>query len=123
MSRIALIASGIFGFMGIILGATGAHALKKSLDPAALASFHTGVKYHMWHALFLFALGILLQTHSGKLLTISLWSCVGGIILFSGSIYLNRLAGIEGITKVTPFGGLLLIAAWLLLALHFILNK
>ena len=49
----------VFGATGIALGALGAHALKQVLDTAQLQSFETGVRYQIFHALFLLILGIL----------------------------------------------------------------
>ena len=55
--KIACVAA-LMGMTAIILGAFGAHALKKQLSVEQLGSFETGVKYQMYHALFLLFLGI-----------------------------------------------------------------
>ncbi|MCB9232874.1 MAG: DUF423 domain-containing protein [Bacteroidia bacterium] len=125
MDRIALIAGSLYGFSGIILGAFGAHALKSSLSLDALASFTTGTRYQIYHALLLLALGILIRQSgkASKWLSFSVWGTILGTLLFSGSIYLLTLAEAKGIGFVTPLGGLLMILAWGSMTLHFILNK
>lgn len=116
----AFLWAAIFGFMGIAFGALGAHALKQILEPEQLQSFETGVRYQMYHALFLLALGILNQQ---KRITNTTWIIsitVVGIFFFSFSIYLLNLQDYLGVSlrflgPITPIGGLLLMCAWLLL--------
>jgi uncharacterized membrane protein YgdD (TMEM256/DUF423 family) len=115
----AFIWATFFGFTGIVLGALGAHALKQILDPEQLRSFETGVRYQLYHALFLLAVGIL--DYLG-LLKGSKWiirSTVLGVFFFSFSIYLLNLQEYMGIKlgflgPVTPLGGLLLMCGWAL---------
>ena len=113
----------ILGMIAIILGAFGAHALKKVLSIEELSTFETGVKYQMYHALFLLIVGMLtgLSQKSKKIIYNLV---VLGIIFFSGSIYLlatNRLTPFDFkiIGFVTPIGGLLLISAWGTLLLNY----
>ena len=63
--QIASIAGSIFGALAIILGAFGAHALKKRFTPELMQSFETGVKYQMYHAIVLLVLGLNLN-YPGK---------------------------------------------------------
>ena len=104
------------GMVAIILGAFGAHALKKVLTPEQLISFETGVRYQMYHAFFLFFLAsqndILEKTKKTIFILITL-----GTLFFSGSIYLLSTTEITGVNFkpigfITPIGGLLLIIAW-----------
>ena len=104
------------GMVAIILGAFGAHALKKVLTPEQLISFETGVRYQMYHAFFLFFLDsqndILEKTKKTIFRLIT-----SGTFSFSGSIYLLSTTGITGfnfkpIGFITPIGGALLILAW-----------
>jgi uncharacterized membrane protein YgdD (TMEM256/DUF423 family) len=104
------------GIVAIILGAFGAHALKKVLTPEQLISFETGVRYQMYQAFFLFFLAsqndILEKTKKTIFTLITL-----GTLFFSGSIYLLSTTGITGIHFkpigfITPIGGVLLILAW-----------
>jgi uncharacterized membrane protein YgdD (TMEM256/DUF423 family) len=117
----------IFGMLAIILGAFGAHALKKVLSLEELATFETGVKYQMYHALFLvfigFATGL---SHQAKKTIYYL--VVFGVLFFSGSIYLlatNKLTSFDFkvIGFITPIGGLLLISAWGVLLFKFLKKK
>ena len=113
----------IFGLIAIILGAFGAHALKKVLSIEELSTFETGVKYQMYHALFLLIVGMLTGL-SQKAKKIIYNLVVLGIIFFSGSIYLlatNSLTSFDFkiIGFVTPIGGLLLISAWGTLLLNY----
>jgi len=100
----------------IILGAFGAHALKKVLTPEQLISFETGVRYQMYQAFFLFFLAAqndILEKTKKTIYTL----IISGVLFFSGSIYLLSTMGISGINFksigfITPLGGLLLILAW-----------
>ena len=117
----------IFGMIAIILGAFGAHALKKVLSIEELSTFETGVRYQMYHALFLLFIGLATQLPQKTKKTIY-YLVVFGIILFSGSIYLlatNSLSAFDFkvIGFVTPIGGLLLILAWGALFLNLVKNK
>ena len=116
----------ILGMIAIILGAFGAHALKKFLSTEQLATFETGVRYQMYHALFLLFIG-LFDALTDSVKKIIYYLVVSGVILFSGSIYLlatNDLTAFDfkRIGFVTPIGGLLLIVAWGVL-LVTLLNK
>jgi uncharacterized membrane protein YgdD (TMEM256/DUF423 family) len=104
------------GMIAIILGAFGAHALKKVLTPEQLISFETGVRYQMYQAFFLFFLATQndIQEKTKKTIFALILS---GTLFFSGSIYLLSTTGITGINFkpigfITPVGGVLLIVAW-----------
>lgn len=116
MDKKIISAGAIFGMVAIILGAFGAHALKKVLSVAQLSTFETGVRYQMYHALFLLVIGTIKEVSQKAKKTIY-YLVIFGVILFSGSIYLlatNSLTAInfKTIGFVTPIGGALLILAW-----------
>ena len=117
----------IFGMIAIILGAFGAHALKKVLSIEELSTFETGVKYQMYHSLFLVLIGTFNELSlNAKKIIYNL--VVFGVIFFSGSIYLlatNSLTSFDFkvIGFITPIGGLLLILAWSVLLINFIKKK
>lgn len=116
----------LLGMIAIILGAFGAHALKKVLSLEQLSTFETGVRYQMYHAVFLLFIG-LTNDLSQKAKKTIYFLVLFGVILFSGSIYLlatNDLTSFDFkvIGFVTPIGGLLLILAWGVL-LTKIINK
>ena len=113
--------------LAIILGAFGAHALKKVLPLEALTTFETGVKYQMYHALFLLFIGIASEIPQKAKKTIY-YLVVVGVLFFSGSIYLlatNSLTTFDfkTIGFVTPIGGFLLILAWGVLLLNYFNKK
>ena len=117
----------ILGIIAIVLGAFGAHALKKVLSMEELSTFETGVRYQMYHALFLIFIGIINElSQKTKIIIYNL--VVFGVLLFSGSIYLlatNSLTSFDFkvIGFITPIGGLLLILAWGVLLFHTLMKK
>jgi uncharacterized membrane protein YgdD (TMEM256/DUF423 family) len=116
MEKKILLAACILGFLAIIFGAFGAHALKKTLTVEQLNSFETGVKYQMYHALFLLFIGAT-QIITLKEKTIIFYLTLTGVFFFSGSIYVLTTNGLTGIKSkligpITPIGGLLLILSW-----------
>jgi uncharacterized membrane protein YgdD (TMEM256/DUF423 family) len=117
----------LLGMIAIVLGAFGAHALKALLTPEHLVTFETGVRYQMYHALFLLLIGnITSLSDKAKNQIYSLM--LSGVVLFSGSIYLlatNSLTSFDFkiIGFVTPIGGLLLIFSWIRFFTHFYNKK
>ena len=127
MERRIISIAAFMGMTAIILGAFGAHALKKHLSLDQLASFETGVKYQIYHALFLLFVGMN-TLMAEKVKKIVLRIVVFGIIFFSGSIYLLTTKPISGIDFkfigiITPIGGALLILAWSLIFWNFWKSK
>jgi len=116
MERKITSVAALMGITAIILGAFGAHALKKQLSVEQLESFETGVKYQMYHALFLLFLGMNTFLNE-KVKKVVFQLVVFGVFFFSGSIYLLTTKAITGVDFkfigiVTPIGGVLLIMAW-----------
>ncbi len=103
-------------FLAVALGAFGAHALKNSLSPEMLATFEVGVRYQMYHALALLAVGWACTQWPGKAATASGWLFVAGTLLFSGSLYALSLSGERWLGAITPLGGVAFLAGWLCLA-------
>ena len=127
MERKIILTATLFGVIAIILGAFGAHALKETLAPEQLTSFETGVRYQMYHALFLFFVSSRKEV-SLKALKVIYNLVLAGVIFFSGSIYLLTTKNVSHIDFkiigfVTPIGGLLLIFAWLVLFVTFFKKK
>lgn len=127
MKNTTLIIGAVYGLVSVILGAFGAHALKKVLSVDKLASFETGVKYQMYSALFLLIVGYILkfETPSEKWISILM---IAGTFLFSVTIYLLAFSEVASIpTKIigpiTPLGGLLMIISWAMLIFYFVKNK
>jgi uncharacterized membrane protein YgdD (TMEM256/DUF423 family) len=101
---------------GIGIGALGSHALREVLSARELASLGTAVDYQQINALGLLLVGVLMRSMALAGLHRVAWLLIAGIVCFSGGIYV-MLAGAPGILGlITPAGGVLLIAAWLVLA-------
>lgn len=116
MHKTIIRAAAIMGLLSIILGAFGAHALKEILSPDQLVSFETGVRYQMYHALFLLFVGATSKISDKQKKTVFMLTLVG-VIFFSVSIYLLSTKAVTGIDfsflgPITPIGGLFLIIAW-----------
>ena len=116
MDKKIILTALVFGFISIVLGAFGAHALKKVLTPEQLSSFEVGVRYLMYHGFFLFFIGTtqMLLPEQKKVV---FYLTLSGTISFSGSIFLLASRGVMGVNfkflgPITPLGGLLLIASW-----------
>ena len=107
----------IFGALGVGLGAFGAHALKGRLSDHYLNVFEVGVRYQMYHALALLAVGFLSTRVDSSLLKGAGVSFSAGTILFSGSLYGLSLLGIKSLGMITPIGGLFFIVGWLLMGI------
>ncbi|MEQ9408171.1 MAG: DUF423 domain-containing protein [Fuerstiella sp.] len=135
--RTCLILASVFGFLAVLLGAFGAHGLadsgfleKKYADldaknaagmklPASykyLQDYQTAVRYHMWHALALFGIGLLQLRQPSRAGSVAAWSFTGGMLLFSGALYVLVIGGpkFAGVPwgLVAPIGGTLLLAGW-----------
>ena len=116
-----------FGLTAVLLGAFGAHGLEKMIDAKAIQTFETGVRYQMYHALFLMILGgcNVLANERKKMVY---YFIVAGVVCFSFSIYLlaiNELSSFDfkKLALLTPFGGVLLITGWILLGIRVLNQK
>jgi uncharacterized membrane protein YgdD (TMEM256/DUF423 family) len=115
--RIWLVIAAINGALAVALGAFAAHGLSGRLDAHALTVFETGARYHMYHALALGLAALAMQGAASRMANWSAWLFFGGIVLFSGSLYLLALTSIHVFAFVTPFGGIAFLAGWIFLAL------
>ncbi len=116
MKRTILVSAAMMGFLAVALGAFGAHGLEKLVDQDAISTFETGVRYQMYHALFLFVLGMVPDL-SLKSQRIIYRLVIVGVVFFSFSIYLLALNSVTAfdfkvIGIITPIGGTLLLIAW-----------
>jgi uncharacterized membrane protein YgdD (TMEM256/DUF423 family) len=136
VERTFLILGALFGFIGVALGAFGSHVIRSRLPPERVATFETGVRYQLWHALALIAVVFVGSlrfsprssgpSHEFTLLEGSIqWPAwvagllfVAGIVLFSGSLYALALSGRRAWGIVTPLGGACLLLGWLALILE-----
>ena len=104
--------SALLGFLAVMLGAFGAHALEGRLSERALEVWETANRYHFFHTLAIFALQLgasqgLRKTRA----SLVLWSL--GTLLFSGALYTYALTGLKFAAMLAPLGGLTLAAGWL----------
>jgi len=117
VDRTFLVIGSVLGFLGVALGAFAAHGLRGRLSVEMLTVFETGVRYHMYHALaVLIVAAVIGHAGSARLLEIAGWLFVGGVVLFSGSLYAMAITGVTTLGAVTPIGGLLFLAGWASLA-------
>ncbi len=116
MDRRFYICAGIAGFVGVALGAFGAHGLKSRLEPDLLAVFETGVRYQMYHVLALCAAAWGWARWPGRWFALAGWAFIAGIVIFSGSLYLLAVTGQRWLGAITPLGGVAFIAGWAALA-------
>ncbi len=110
-------AASVIMFLGVALGAFGAHGLKDVLSEPMKAVFETAVRYQMIHGLALFVVAWLSSRGPSASVKAAGWCFVAGIILFSGSLYLLSLTGVRAWGAVTPIGGLAFLSGWLCLVL------
>lgn len=127
MNKRILILATVLGLTSVIIGAFGAHGLKEVLNTEQLQTFEVGVRYQMYHALFLLFIGLIGKI-SEKTKSTIFYLVFVGVIFFSGSIYglaTNNLTGFDfsKIALITPIGGTLLIAAWAILLINFLKYK
>lgn len=108
MKNYWILIGGIFGFLGVALGAFGAHGLEEIISPKMLESFRTGVLYQLIHTIAILAIGI-----SGvkKLFLAAMFFSIG-IVLFSFSLYVYSISGITSIAIITPLGGTSFLIGW-----------
>jgi uncharacterized membrane protein YgdD (TMEM256/DUF423 family) len=111
-SRVLIMAGGILGLLGVVAGAMGVHALRDVLDAKALNTFETGVRFQMYHALALLAVGSLAGRWKTGFVKLSGVLFTAGVVLFSGSLYILAITGIGVFGAIAPLGGLSLMAAW-----------
>lgn len=102
--------------LGVATGAFGAHMLKELLDPPMLAVYDTATRYQMYHAFAMILSGMTVRINQDAVAAKAGWLFLGGILLFSGSLYGVSLLGVRWLGAITPVGGTLFIVGWGLLA-------
>jgi len=109
------------GFLAVVLGAFGAHSLKEKLDPEALDSFETGVRYLMYHVIVVLFVNSFIKFSEKTKNRISYLFFIG-ILFFSGSIFAITVGGVpaNNIWYITPLGGLFLILGWIFMMFSFL---
>jgi uncharacterized membrane protein YgdD (TMEM256/DUF423 family) len=111
-------AGAVLGFLGVGLGAFGAHGLKDLLAKLGTsATFQTAVQYQMYHAAAILAVGLLCLTGNCRPgVNVAGWAFLAGVVIFSGSLYVLSVTGMKWLGAITPFGGVAFLVGWLALA-------
>lgn len=112
-----LVVAALMGGLAVVMGAFAAHGLRPVLSERMLATFETGARYQMYHALAIGLAAFAMRGRASRLANIAAALFLTGTLLFSGSLYLLALTGVTSLGMVTPVGGLSLIAGWAALAL------
>ena len=119
-TRILLVSGAVLAGLGVVLGAFGAHGLKKTMSSEMMEIYQTAVDYHFIHALGILLAGLfLLHYPDSKILLWAGISFIIGIVLFSGSLYGLSLTEFRKLGMITPVGGLAFIIGWFLMAYTF----
>lgn len=119
MAKRHLILGAIFSGLAVAIGAFGAHSLKNLLTQnLATETFDTGVQYHMFHALGILVIGVLMMHRPHPLLKLASYFFVAGIIAFSGSLYAYSITDIRYFAMIPPIGGFSFLGGWIILIAH-----
>jgi uncharacterized membrane protein YgdD (TMEM256/DUF423 family) len=108
--------AGINGALAVASGAFAAHGLQDRIDAHALGVFETGARYHMYHALAIGLSALAMRGAASQTAQYAAMFFLGGIVLFSGSLYALALSGARAFAIATPFGGVAFLIGWVLLA-------
>jgi uncharacterized membrane protein YgdD (TMEM256/DUF423 family) len=115
MRRGAVGVAGLLGFTAVAFGAFGAHGLRaRHPAPELLEAYRTGALYHLVHAVAALAVALAGDRLRRGPMILTLFTL--GVVVFAGSLYALGLTGLTALGAVTPLGGLLLLAAWALVA-------
>jgi uncharacterized membrane protein YgdD (TMEM256/DUF423 family) len=113
MDRTFMLIGSTLGFLGVVFGAFGAHALRSRLSPEMLVVFETAVRYQMYHTFAILVVAAAIgRIGDASLLVMAGWFFFAGILLFSGSLYALVLSNVGMLGAVTPVGGLLFLIGW-----------
>ena len=112
LERVWIAAGAAFGLLAVVAGAAGVHALRDVIDADALNTFETAVRFQMFHALALLAIGSLSGRWAAGLVNAAGWLFIAGVLIFSGSLYILAITDIGVFGAVAPLGGLCLMSGW-----------
>ena len=113
-----LVFAGLSGVVAVAFGAWSAHGAEAVLDAQALGWVRTAVQYQIWHSLALVGIYLLMTVKPGRFLPVAAGAYAGGIVLFSGGLYLYALSGVRLFAFAVPLGGMALMAGWLFMAIY-----
>jgi uncharacterized membrane protein YgdD (TMEM256/DUF423 family) len=116
--RTTLLTGVVFGGLAVAIGAFGAHALRPLLEEnGRTATYELAVRYQLYHAFATLFAGVLMNTFTSRHFGRAAVCFALGIVIFSGSLYALSLSGVLILGAITPVGGVLFIAGWILLFL------
>jgi len=116
--KILILIASVLGMLAVVMGAFGSHLLREKLSEDSLRAYQTGVAYHFYHTFAIFCTALLYRIYRIKGLFFICLFFLGGICLFSGSLYLLSTKSLTGLPDskllglLTPLGGLALIGSW-----------
>lgn len=114
LTRLWLALGAANAFLSVAMGAFAAHALRPRLEPRMVEVFETAARYQMFHALGMLAVAWVVSLRPAA--SFAGWAMLGGVVLFSGSLYAMALTGVRALGAITPFGGVCFLVGWALLA-------
>lgn len=117
--RFLIAASSVTGFLGVAFGAFGAHILKPDLTPEMMSVFEKGVFYQLIHS----AVSLVISLNGFEKFYKSVLFFLGGVLLFSFSLYLYSVTSLKLFAMITPAGGILFLAGWLMLIFRYPKDK
>ena len=121
--KVFLTAGALSGVLAVLLGAFGAHLLKNMISPDMLEVYKTGIQYQFYHTFALLAVGLQMNFKPTKSLKWSGYLFIGGILVFSGFLYLLAITGIKSLGMIVPIGGLMFVAGWICMLIHLLKIK
>lgn len=116
MDRLFFALGALVGGLAVAAGAFGAHALRDHLAPERLVQYELAVRYQLYHALALLAVGWAAYRWPGATVNAAGWLFIVGIVIFCGTVYALSFGSPRWFGAITPIGGLSLIGGWILLA-------
>jgi uncharacterized membrane protein YgdD (TMEM256/DUF423 family) len=118
MAKGFFVVAALMAFLAVAGGAFGAHGLKSKVSTEMLETFQTGIQYQFYHALGLLIVAIMIQVFQPNLLLKTTgFLFIGGMVVFSGSLYTLVLTGVKWLGAITPIGGLAFLAGWICLVI------
>ena len=115
MGRVLFGLGAILGFLGVVAGAFGAHAIRERVSPERLDNWKTAADYQLWHALATIVSALIAVRWASGSAAAAGWCFVAGVVVFSGSLYALALTDRRKLGAITPIGGVLFLAGWALL--------
>jgi len=120
MTRKFLITISILGLWGVIMAILSVLVFSGDMSPKNHSNFNTALSIHMLHTVALLAITFMSRFVSRSYLTTIFYFFTFGILLFSGSLYVDSTSELTNIeigfmSTLTPIGGISLLGGWIVL--------